>query len=115
MILWEGTQEPAGQNLPELVREGAHIRVSPVLGTESQARTALGDKAVNGGAAPHLLRAARHGPLRCGGTPVDGNVPTRRVFAAVRRGSEQHPLLTPVPAALRTAAARVGPDPASIA
>ncbi|GHA96976.1 MULTISPECIES: FtsK/SpoIIIE domain-containing protein [Streptomyces] len=56
VTLWEGTQDPTDQNLPKLVREGAHTRASLVLGTESQARMALGDKAVDGGAAPHLLR-----------------------------------------------------------
>ncbi|MEU9785737.1 ATP-binding protein [Streptomyces phaeochromogenes] len=56
VTLWEGTQDPTDQNLPKLVREGAHTRASLVLGTESQARMALGDKAVEGGAAPHLLR-----------------------------------------------------------
>ncbi|MEY9940727.1 S-DNA-T family DNA segregation ATPase FtsK/SpoIIIE [Streptacidiphilus sp. MAP5-52] len=56
VTLWQGTQDPTDQNLPKLVREGAHIRASLVLGTESQSRMALGDKAVNGGAAPHLLR-----------------------------------------------------------
>ncbi|MTD57812.1 FtsK/SpoIIIE domain-containing protein [Amycolatopsis pithecellobii] len=54
--LWQGTQDPTDQNLPKLVREGAHIRASLVVGTEEQARMALGDKAVNGGAAPHKLR-----------------------------------------------------------
>ena len=58
VLLWQGTQDPTDQNLPKLVREGAHIRASLVLGTESQARMALGDKAVDGGAAPHLLRQA---------------------------------------------------------
>jgi S-DNA-T family DNA segregation ATPase FtsK/SpoIIIE len=38
------------------VREGAHIRASLVVGTEEQARMAIGDKAVDGGAAPHKLR-----------------------------------------------------------
>lgn len=56
VTFWEGTQDPTDQNLPKLVREGAHTRASLVLGTESQACMALGDKAVNGGAAPHLLR-----------------------------------------------------------
>ncbi|MGW1097907.1 FtsK/SpoIIIE domain-containing protein [Streptomyces sp. NPDC002455] len=56
VTLWQGTQDPTDQNLPKLVREGAHTRASLVLGTESQARMALGDKAVDGGAAPHLLR-----------------------------------------------------------
>ncbi|WP_406859008.1 LysR family transcriptional regulator [Streptomyces sp. HUAS MG47] len=36
--------------------------------------------------------------------PVDGVAPTRRVFAAVRRGSEEHPLIAPVLTALRAAA-----------
>lgn len=54
--LWQGTQDPTDQNLPKLVREGAHIRAALVLGTEEQARMALGDKAINGGAAPHKLR-----------------------------------------------------------
>ncbi|WP_405615667.1 ATP-binding protein [Streptomyces sp. NBC_00076] len=56
VLLWQGTQDPTDQNLPKLVREGAHTRASLALGTESQARMALGDKAVDGGAAPHLLR-----------------------------------------------------------
>ncbi|MFE7582500.1 FtsK/SpoIIIE domain-containing protein [Streptomyces gardneri] len=56
VLMWEGTQDPTDQNLPKLVREGAHTRVSLVLGTESQSRMALGDSAVDGGAAPHLLR-----------------------------------------------------------
>lgn len=56
VTLWEGTQNPTDQNLPVLVREGAHIRASLAVGTESQSRMALGDKAVDGGAAPHLLR-----------------------------------------------------------
>jgi hypothetical protein len=37
--------------------------------------------------------------------PVDGVAPTRRVFAAVRRGAEDHPLISPVLAALERAAA----------
>ncbi|MCX4907056.1 ATP-binding protein [Streptomyces sp. NBC_00878] len=56
VLLWQGTQDPTDQNLPKLVREGAHTRASLALGTESQARMALSDKAVDGGAAPHLLR-----------------------------------------------------------
>ncbi|MFE4607880.1 FtsK/SpoIIIE domain-containing protein [Streptomyces niveus] len=56
VVLWQGTQDPTNENLPKLVREGAHIRASLVVGTEEQARMALGDKAVNGGAAPHKLR-----------------------------------------------------------
>jgi DNA-binding transcriptional LysR family regulator len=38
--------------------------------------------------------------------PVDGVAPTRRVFAAVRRGAEQHPLIRPVLEALEEAAAQ---------
>ncbi|MFF9027462.1 FtsK/SpoIIIE domain-containing protein [Streptomyces iakyrus] len=56
VLMWQGTQDPTDQNLPKLVREGAHTRASLVLGTESQSRMALGDKAVDGGAAPQLLR-----------------------------------------------------------
>src|SRR5690606_28961182 len=56
VLMWQGTQDPTDQNLPKVVREGAHTRASLVLGTESQARMALGDKAVDGGAAPNLLR-----------------------------------------------------------
>jgi hypothetical protein len=35
---------------------------------------------------------------------VEGVAPTRRVFAAVRRGSEAHPLISPLLAALGDAA-----------
>ncbi|MFD9880028.1 ATP-binding protein [Streptomyces alboflavus] len=56
VLMWQGTQDPTDQNLPKLVREGAHTRASLALGTESQARMALGDKAVDGGAAPNQLR-----------------------------------------------------------
>jgi S-DNA-T family DNA segregation ATPase FtsK/SpoIIIE len=53
---WEGTQDPTNENLPKRSREGNHIRSSLVVGTESQARMALGPTAVDGGAAPHKLR-----------------------------------------------------------
>ncbi|MGW4914693.1 FtsK/SpoIIIE domain-containing protein [Streptomyces albidoflavus] len=56
VLMWQGTQDPTDQNLPKLVREGAHTRASLVLGTDTQSRMALGDKAVDDGAAPHLLR-----------------------------------------------------------
>ncbi|GGS19266.1 MULTISPECIES: LysR family transcriptional regulator [Actinokineospora] len=39
-----------------------------------------------------------------GGVPVAGDPPTRRVFAAVRRGRENHPLIAAVRQALREAA-----------
>ena len=35
VLLWEGTQDPTDQNLPKLVREGAHIRASLARRTES--------------------------------------------------------------------------------
>lgn len=54
--LWEGTQDPTDENLPKLVREGAHVRASLVLGTESQSKMALGETPVKKGAAPHKLR-----------------------------------------------------------
>jgi S-DNA-T family DNA segregation ATPase FtsK/SpoIIIE len=53
---WEGTQDPTNENLPKRSREGNHIRASLVLGTEAQARMAVGDAAIDGGAAPHKLR-----------------------------------------------------------
>jgi S-DNA-T family DNA segregation ATPase FtsK/SpoIIIE len=56
VLIWEGTQDPTTQNLPILSREGNHTRAALALGTEEQSGMALGDKAVNGGAAPHLLR-----------------------------------------------------------
>ncbi|MET9070975.1 FtsK/SpoIIIE domain-containing protein [Streptomyces sp. NPDC004232] len=56
VLMWQGTQDPTNENLPKLVREGAHTRASLVLGTESQSAMALGDKAVEDGAAPHMLR-----------------------------------------------------------
>lgn len=56
VTIWEGTQDPTNENLPKRSREGNHIRASLVLGTESQARMAVGDSAIDGGAAPHKLR-----------------------------------------------------------
>lgn len=56
VLLWQGTQDPTDENLPKLVRNGAHLRASLALGTESQSEMALGEQAVQGGAAPHLLR-----------------------------------------------------------
>jgi S-DNA-T family DNA segregation ATPase FtsK/SpoIIIE len=56
VTIWEGTQDPTDQNLPKRSREGNHIRASLVLGTESQAKMALGETPVNAGAAPHKLR-----------------------------------------------------------
>lgn len=56
VTIWEGTQDPTDQNLPKRSREGNHIRASLVLGTKSQAEMALGEAAVEAGAAPHKLR-----------------------------------------------------------
>lgn len=56
VLLWEGTQDPTNQNLPILAREGAHLRICLAVGTEEKSRMALGDNAVEGGAAPHRLR-----------------------------------------------------------
>lgn len=56
VTIWEGTQDPTNQNLPKRSREGNHIRAALVLGTESQAKMALGEAPVNAGAAPHRLR-----------------------------------------------------------
>ncbi|MFF7158107.1 ATP-binding protein [Streptomyces sp. NPDC008139] len=53
---WEGTQDPTDQNLPVRSRAGNHIRAALVLGTESQAKMALGETPVDAGAAPHKLR-----------------------------------------------------------
>ncbi|MEY9870694.1 S-DNA-T family DNA segregation ATPase FtsK/SpoIIIE [Streptacidiphilus sp. MAP12-33] len=72
VTLWQGTQDPTDQNLPKLVREGAHVRAALVLGTESQSRMALGDKAVDGGASPHLLRQGKDkGTLVVTGDGID--------------------------------------------
>lgn len=56
VLLWQGTQDPTNENLPKIVREAAHIRASLVLGTPEQSEMAIGEAAVNSGAAPHLLR-----------------------------------------------------------
>ncbi len=56
VTIWEGTQDPTNENLPKRSREGNHIRASLVVGTESQAKMALGDSPVEAGAAPHKLR-----------------------------------------------------------
>lgn len=55
--LWQFAQNPTDQNLPVVVREGAMIRASLFVGTESIARMALGEAPVDTGAAPHALRA----------------------------------------------------------
>jgi S-DNA-T family DNA segregation ATPase FtsK/SpoIIIE len=62
-LLWLGTQDPTDQNLPKLVREGFHIRASLKVGSEQQSRMALGDNAVNDGAAPHDLKQEHKGTV----------------------------------------------------
>jgi S-DNA-T family DNA segregation ATPase FtsK/SpoIIIE len=52
----EFAQNPNDRNLPVLVREGAMIRASLAVGTESIAKMALGEAPVSTGAAPHALR-----------------------------------------------------------
>ncbi|MEV1054642.1 ATP-binding protein [Streptomyces sp. NPDC049887] len=56
VTIWEGTQDPTNENLPKRSREGNHIRAALVLGTEAQAKMALGENPVAAGAAPHKLR-----------------------------------------------------------
>ncbi len=58
-LLWEGTQDPSNQNYPVLARNGIHLRISTAISTEPQARMVLQDKAVDAGAAPHLLRLGK--------------------------------------------------------
>jgi DNA segregation ATPase FtsK/SpoIIIE, S-DNA-T family len=60
VTFWQGTQDPTNENLPIRARNGAHIRASLVVATESQSRMGMGDAAVDaGGAAPHELRQGR--------------------------------------------------------
>src|SRR5690606_3990583 len=54
--LWQFAQNPTDKNLPVVVREGAMIRGSLFVGTESIAKMALGEAPVDTGAAPHALR-----------------------------------------------------------
>ncbi|WP_433409057.1 FtsK/SpoIIIE domain-containing protein [Saccharomonospora azurea] len=70
VVLWQGTQDPTDQNLPKLVREGAHIRASLKVGTEQQSRMALGDNAVAAGAAPHELKQEHKGTVVVTGAGV---------------------------------------------
>lgn len=72
VTIWEGTQDPTDQNLPKRSREGNHLRASLVLGTESQAKMALGDNPVIAGAAPHKLRQdVDKGQLVVAGSGID--------------------------------------------
>jgi S-DNA-T family DNA segregation ATPase FtsK/SpoIIIE len=94
VVLWQGTQDPTDQNLPKVVREGAHLRASLAVGTEEQARMALGDAAVDGGAAPHKLRQGLDkGTLVTNGggmklAPGQGSVTIRTHFISGQQAAE---------------------------
>ena len=111
VTLWLGTQDPTDQNFPKLIRENVHIRISLVVGTESQSRMALGDKAVDQGASPHLLRVdldkgtvVMHGGVQL--EPGQASVTVRSHFidddeaaeaarqaVALRKGRRQRPAI----------------------
>lgn len=55
--LFQFAQNPTDRNLPVVIREGAMVRASLYVGTESIARMGLGEAPVDTGAAPHALRA----------------------------------------------------------
>jgi S-DNA-T family DNA segregation ATPase FtsK/SpoIIIE len=81
----EGVQDPTNENLPVRTREGNHIRCSLVVGTESQAVMALGENAVNAGAAPHELRqGADKGTLVIAGDVTAFDAPRGQVFTTIR-------------------------------
>jgi len=83
VTIWEGTQDPTDQNLPKRSREGNHLRASLVLGSESQAKMALGDAPVVAGAAPHKLRQdIDKGQLVVAGSGID--MPKGQVSENVR-------------------------------
>lgn len=63
VVLWLGTQDPTNENLPKLVREAFHVRMSLKVGSPEQSRMALGDAAVNDGAAPHELQQEHKGTV----------------------------------------------------
>jgi len=81
----EGVQDPTNDNLPVRTREGNHIRCSLVVGTESQAVMALGENAVNAGAAPHELRqGADKGTLVVAGDVTAFDMPRGQVYTTIR-------------------------------
>lgn len=63
VTIWEGTQDPTNENLPKRSREGNHVRASLVLGTEAQARMALGEAPVD----------SRRGPAQAPPGPRQGH------------------------------------------
>lgn len=81
----EGVQDPTDQNLPKRSREGNHIRASLVVGTEAQGAMALGENAVNAGAAPHELRqGADKGTVVVAGDITAYDMPPGQVFTTIR-------------------------------
>jgi S-DNA-T family DNA segregation ATPase FtsK/SpoIIIE len=81
----EGVQDPTNENLPVRTREGNHIRCSLVVGTESQSVMALGENAVNAGAAPHELRqGADKGTLVIAGDITAFDAPSGQVYTTIR-------------------------------
>jgi DNA segregation ATPase FtsK/SpoIIIE, S-DNA-T family len=81
----EGVQDPTDANLPVRTREGNHIRASLVVGTESQSKMALGENAVNAGAAPHELRqGADKGTLVIAGDVTTFDPPRGQVYTTIR-------------------------------
>ncbi|GLU50329.1 LysR family transcriptional regulator [Nocardiopsis ansamitocini] len=92
----------------QLACEHAGFELRPgCLSDDFRAVTAL----VAAGAGVALVpRSALHGVTLAGAVrrPLNGSPPTRRVFAALRRGSEHHPLHAAVLDALRAAAPDAG-------
>lgn len=114
VTIWEGTQDPTDQNLPKRSREGNHIRAALVLGTESQARMALGESPVEAGAAPHKLRQGLDkGQLVVAGDGVQ--LPPGQVSLNVRThyiNDEEAVQITDRAKALRSGVATRGVEPA---
>ncbi|HTJ39488.1 MAG TPA: FtsK/SpoIIIE domain-containing protein [Dactylosporangium sp.] len=81
----EGVQDPTNENLPVRTREGNHIRCSLVVGTAAQGVMALGENAVNAGAAPHELRqGADKGTVVVAGDITAFDMPRGQVFTTIR-------------------------------
>jgi S-DNA-T family DNA segregation ATPase FtsK/SpoIIIE len=85
VTIGEGVQDPTDQNLPKRSREGNHIRASLVVGTEAQGAMALGENAVNAGAAPHELRqGADKGTVVVAGDITAYDMPRGQVYTTIR-------------------------------
>jgi S-DNA-T family DNA segregation ATPase FtsK/SpoIIIE len=115
----EGVQDPTDQNLPKRSREGNHIRASLVVGTETQGAMALGENAVNAGAAPHELRqGADKGTVVVAGDITAYDMPRGQVYTTIRTfyvGPEDAAAVADRARALRTAVETKGAaaEPAS--